>query len=242
MDVPLPRREPGRASEWRGRIAGLAFGAALATALVEGFGDGREAIRLGLGGVLLVAGLTVVAVKFLRRRRAARARAVAPVAVIVPPMPDPPPAPITDLDRGVGAIRRTDRGFDPTRFAGYAAMTFRDVQAARMRRDIGGLRDRLTPEMSHELHALCDRLRAAGRSNRVEEVEILAEVTEAWQDGDRDYVTACITGSMLDDTVDDATGEPVDGSRTTPRPVEQFLTFTRPAGLNFWMLSAIQGA
>jgi predicted lipid-binding transport protein (Tim44 family) len=32
----------------------------------------------------------------------------------------------------------------------------------------------------------------------------------------------------------------VDGSKTVPRAVEEFWTFTRPAGLNFWMLSAIQ--
>jgi predicted lipid-binding transport protein (Tim44 family) len=32
----------------------------------------------------------------------------------------------------------------------------------------------------------------------------------------------------------------VDGSRTIVKAVEEFWTFTRPAGLNPWMLSAIQ--
>jgi len=34
----------------------------------------------------------------------------------------------------------------------------------------------------------------------------------------------------------------VEGSRAVPRAVNEFWTFTRPAGLNFWMLSAIQTA
>jgi hypothetical protein len=44
----------------------------------------------------------------------------------------------------------------------------------------------------------------------------------------------------VDYTVDEAGNSLVDGSRTIPRDVEEFWTFARPAGLNFWMLSAIQ--
>ena len=78
--------------------------------------------------------------------------------------------------------------------------------------------------------------------NRVAEIEITATVTEAWQESDRDYVTAYIEGSIVDYTVDEASDRLVSGSKTVPRGVEEFWTFTRPAGLNFWMLSAIQTA
>lgn len=71
-------------------------------------------------------------------------------------------------------------------------------------------------------------------------MKVSAEVTEAWQDGDRDYVTAYVGGSMQSHTVDDATGQVVDGVPARPVPVAAFLTFTRPAGLNFWKLSVIQ--
>lgn len=94
--------------------------------------------------------------------------------------------------------------------------------------------------MYGEMQAQCDRLRSAGRVNRVAEIEITATVTEAWQESGRDYVTADIGGSIVDYTVDEVGDRLVDGSRTTPRDVEEFWTFTRPAGLNFWMLSAIQ--
>ena len=45
---------------------------------------------------------------------------------------------------------------------------------------------------------------------------------------------------MLDDTVDELTGALVAGSKTAPEDVEAFWAFTRAAGLNPWLLSAIQ--
>jgi predicted lipid-binding transport protein (Tim44 family) len=144
------------------------------------------------------------------------------------------------LERGLRDIRRTDPGFDPSRFVGYAGMVFRDAQSAWMARDFASLRERVTAEMYGALQAQCTRVRSAHRVNRVTEIEITAVVTEAWQEGGRDYVTAHIGGSMVDYTVDEMSDRLVDGSRTIPRAVEEFWTFARPAGLNFWMLSAIQ--
>ena len=94
--------------------------------------------------------------------------------------------------------------------------------------------------MYGELQARGDRLHEAGRLNRIDGIEIRAEITEAWQESDQDYVTAYISGSMIDYTVDAMTDGLVNGSRAIPKDVEEFWTFTRPAGLNFWMLSAIQ--
>lgn len=155
-------------------------------------------------------------------------------------MPDDRPNRDGSFDRGLRDIRQTDPGFDPTRFAGYAGMMFRDAQSAWTTRDLGSLRDRVTRELHGELQAQCERLRSGLRVNRIEEVEITATVTEAWQESGRDYVTAHVSGSLVDYTVDEAGGSVVDGSRTIARAVEEFWTFTRPAGLNFWMLSAIQ--
>jgi predicted lipid-binding transport protein (Tim44 family) len=197
----------------------------------------RPESGIGVEGILLVAGgmIAGLCVLLRRRARARRRDPVAPAAVVRDPA-----IPETELDRGVRDIRRTDRGFDPVRFAGYAAMMLRDVHGARVARNAGALRDRLTPAMYVELEGCCDRLRTSGRSARVAEMEVRSEVTEAWQEDQRDYVTAYVGGSMLSHTVDDVTGKVVDGSPATPTPIEAFLTFTRPAGLNFWMLSIIQ--
>ena len=194
----------------------------------------------------VVGGLALLLVT-IGRRRLALAQS-AREARDVPSVGEMPPLAATmddprresDLDRGVRDIRRTDPGFDATRFSGYTGMMFRDVQIAWMTRDIASLRERVTPEMYGELQAQCDRLRSNRRSNRVEEIEIRTEITEAWQESGRDYVTAYIAGAMVDYTVDDVSDGLLDGSRTIARNVEEFWTFTRPAGLNFWMLSAIQ--
>jgi predicted lipid-binding transport protein (Tim44 family) len=202
-------------------LAGFVAGG-LIGGLLHGFGRGLLSMDL-----VLAAGLLLL--MFLRRRRA---------AIAAPPwtptgVPSDGerqssgaaaehPGGDSNLDRGVQDIRQTDPGFDPSRFVGYAAMMFRDTQSAWLSRDVGPLRDRVTSEMYGRLQVHCDGLQSSVPTHRVEPIEIGAEITEAWQAGHRDYVTAHITGSH------------------GPRPVDEFWTFTRPAGLNFWMLSAIQ--
>ena len=249
--VIVPRAPPARHSGgWMGTLAVVAAGALIAGLLFRSLGDGpgHRHIGVGLLDLLLGGGGIVVLLIFGRRRHAARAQPTR-VAVSVsssvdtlsgPTTTDDHPGGGSSFDRGVRDIRRTDPGFDPARFAGYAAMVFREAQAAWMTRDIGSLRARVTPEMYGALQAQCDRLRNTGQTNRVERIEITAEITEAWQKSGRDYVTADIRGSIVDYTVDEVNDGLVRGSRAIPRTIEEFWTFTRPAGLNFWMLSAIQ--
>jgi predicted lipid-binding transport protein (Tim44 family) len=192
----------------------------------------------GLLDLLLVGAGIGLLVTFLFRRRAAPAQPMQ--AALRVPRSLEAPLVESSLDRGIREIRQTDAKFDPARLAGYTGMVFRDVQNAWMTRDIDSLRDRLSPEMYGELQARCGQLRQARQLNRIECIEIRAEITEAWQERDRDYVTAYIAGSMVDYLVDEVTGGLVNGSTAIPKDVEEFWTFTRPAGLNFWMLSAIQ--
>ena len=225
-----PRLRAGR--DWIAPVAGLALGALVGHLVHAGIGVVHEAIVLG------AAGAAAATLLFLRRRATYRT----PMPAVKTPRvaAEPVPAIPTDLDRGVSDIRRTDPGFDAARFAGYAAMTFRDVHSAAAG-DVAGLRHRVTPAMYVELEARGQRLRSSGRSVHVAAVEVGAEVTEAWQESGRDYVTAYVGGSMLRHTIDGTTGRIVEGSASNPVAVEAFLTFTRPAGLNFWMLSLIQG-
>jgi predicted lipid-binding transport protein (Tim44 family) len=243
VSAPLLSRVP----PWIVPIIGLVAGTLIGNVLFGILGADAHAVMVlpvDVGVALLVLGLLA-----LRRQRSARADGARQPSrdrarpVAVPELPvtvEDDPRPASDLDNGVRDIRETDPGFDPTRFAGYTGMIFRDAHTAWMRRDIASLRQRLTPEMYGALVAQCERLRDARRSNRVEAVEIQTEITEAWQESGRDFVTAYIVGSMIDYTVDDASDASVEGSRTIPRDVNEFWTFTRPAGLNFWMLSAIQ--
>jgi predicted lipid-binding transport protein (Tim44 family) len=239
--VPVRTPPVRRVGQWMGPLVG--FGAGwLVVSLLFGVGGlqggGMRLVTWVLGGLVLL--LVILRHRQLARAQPAREDAPGVVELLPPAATIDVPRGESDLERGVLDIRRTDPGFDATRFSGYTGMMFRDAQTAWMTRDIASLRPRVTPEIYGELQARCDRLRSSRRSNRVEEIDIRSEITEAWQEGGRDYVTAHIAGSMVDYTVDDVSDGLVEGSRTFPHAVEEFWTFTRPAGLNFWMLSAIQ--
>ena len=244
-----PVAVPARSAPSLSTLAGFAAGGLIAGSL---FGVLRLDRGISLGFLDLLLGGSLVLLLVLRRRfHAAHAQPPHGPSSVSRSSLDAPadrsttaeyPAGGSSLEHGIRDIRRTDPGFDPARFAGYTAMVFRDAQAAWTAQDIGALRDRLTPEMYVELQAQCSQLRKSGQADRVERVEITAEITEAWQEGGRDYTTAYIDGSIVDYTVDAVTQSLVHGSRTVPRDIEEFWTFTRPAGLNFWMRSAIRTA
>ncbi len=241
-----------------GGIAGFALGGLLGSMLFgHGFGGGFGMLDLILIGVALF-----LLFSFLRRRREAAAQpgygqqpayamAGGPGGYDVgatagsagTAVETEPPAQTVDLERGLGYIRQMDSGFDPAALVTWARGTYLDVQSTLRSRDMSSLRDRLAPEIYAQLQAQCDRLRGARQTNVVERIDVRrAELTEAWQETGRDYVTVYVAASMLDYTVDDGTGAVVEGSKTQPQDVEEFWTFTRPVGRNPWQLSAIQTA
>jgi len=240
-----------------GGIAGFALGGLLGSLLFGGMGGlGRGFGGIGLMEILLIGGGIVLLVMFLRRRREATpAPAYAGstgsaysgmestgggTSTITPEMPATA-AVDSDLDRGLGHIRSMDPAFDPTAMADTAKRMFQGVQQAVTMRDIAWVRDHLGTEIYAVLQDQCDRLRAAKQTNRVEKIDIgSADVTEAWQESGQDFVTVHLRASMLDYTLDDDTGNVVDGSKTTPTDIDEYWTFMRPVGPNRWKLSAIQ--
>jgi predicted lipid-binding transport protein (Tim44 family) len=87
----------------------------------------------------------------------------------------------------------------------------------------------------------CDRLRAEGKINRLENIAVRsAEVTEAWQESGQDYVTVHFLASLLDYTTDESGARVLEGSRTEPVKFEEYWTFVRPVGPGAFRLSAIQ--
>jgi predicted lipid-binding transport protein (Tim44 family) len=242
-----------------GGIAGFALGGLLGSLLFGGLGGlGRGFGGIGLMDILLIGGGIALLVMFLRRRRAetpapayagagatgsaygAVEHAGGGTATITPEMPAPADG---DLARGITHIRSMDPAFEPAAMADTARRMFQGVQQAVTMRDIAWIREHLGNEMYAVLQEQCDRLRAARQTNRVEKLDIRsADVTEAWQESGQDFVTVRLTGSMLDYTIDDASADVVDGSRSVPTDVDEYWTFTRPVGPNRWKLSAIQTA
>jgi predicted lipid-binding transport protein (Tim44 family) len=252
-----PLQRPSFFSGLMGGIAGFALGGLLGSLLFRGFGGFGSGI--GLLDIMLIVGGLGLLFAYLRRRRVetpvpATAGGPAPAygtaygagaaagsggGTITMEMP----AGQSDLERGIGHIRQMDPAFEPGRVVEFARSAFHGVQAAIQSRDLSLVQGWLTPQMYSELRSQCDQLTAARRSNRVERIDIRsAELSEAWQESGRDWVSVMIAASLLDYVVDDASGAVVEGSRTEPQQVEEFWTFTRPVGNNAWQLSAIQSA
>jgi predicted lipid-binding transport protein (Tim44 family) len=238
-------------------IAGFALGGMLGSMLFGGLGHGLGGFGgMGLLEMLLIGGGLFFLFRFFRNRHAQNSQPAYAGAAgqasaygggaerswgtssgATVEMPAAP----SDLERGIAQIRTMDPDLNPTAIADHARRVYFVVQQAIGMRELAGVREYVTPEMATALQAQCDRLRGARRTNRVEQLDIRrAEVSEAWQESGQDYVTVFVAASMLDYTVDDATGAVVEGSRTAPQGIEDFWTFTRPVGNNPWKLSAIQ--
>ena len=245
---PQPQR-PGWGAGLMGGLAGLALGGLLGSMLFgHGMGGG-----IGLLEILLIAGGAFLLFRMMRSRQAAPEPAPGlrsgcgaqwqsqpqPQMYQAQPVETGP----SDLDRGIANIRRMDAGFDPARFGDTASDIFFKVQAAWMNRDMSQASGAITPEMGDILQKDCDRLRGQGRINRLDNIAVRSvTVTEAWQESGQDYVTVDFLASLLDYTVDERSGQVVEGNRTDPVKFEEFWTFTRPVGPNAWRLSAIQQA
>jgi predicted lipid-binding transport protein (Tim44 family) len=241
----VPR--PSFLGSMAGAFAGFALGGLLGNLL---FGAGRG-FGLGLFDMLPVGGALTLLYQFMKRREAAPAHAGAGSAraprtntgaggTAVLEMPSGAAGSHGDLARGIDHIRQMDAAFDPVALAEWARAQYGNVQSAVMMRDMGIVRDRLAPQMYADLQRQAEELKARKRTNYVEKIAIeRSEVTEAWQESGQDFATVYFAGSMVDYTLDDASGELVEGSREVA-PFEEFWTFTRPVGPSKWKLAAIQ--
>jgi predicted lipid-binding transport protein (Tim44 family) len=231
-------------------IGGLLVGGLIGSLLFGGHGGG-----IGFLEILVIGGLILLAISFIRRRQ----QEPQPAAPAGYPAPDDarnwsqptaqysgvPAATLdapADLERGVGYVRQMDPGFEPRRAAEEASDIFFRVQAAWMTRDMSAAAAALTPEMRNILQNDCDKLRAARRINRLENIAVRStDVTEVWQEAGQDYLTVHFLASLLDYTTDES-GAVLEGSRTEPVKFEEYWTFVRPVGPNAFRLSAIQQA
>jgi predicted lipid-binding transport protein (Tim44 family) len=114
-----------------------------------------------------------------------------------------------------------------------------ELQAAWSNEDIGKLRTLATPEMvSYVTRDIADH-RAQNIVNTVSDVKLLqGDLAEAWREGETDFASVAMRYSLIDKTVDRATGRLVKGSEQ-PTEVTEVWTFLRPRGAG-WELSAIQ--
>ncbi len=260
MQTPTPQRS------WGGMLGGLLLGGLLGGLLFGGLGGLGGGLFGGIGllEILIVGGLILFAISWMRRRQAAAAAPAyaggyggnyqasgydqpsgsswrEPAGPALSTATIEAPAEPSDLDRGLGHIRQMDGAFDPAAFGERATDMFFKIQAAWTTRDLSRVTDLVTPEMIGILQEQVNRLRAERKINRLENIAVRqAQVTEAWQEKGQDFATVYFLASLVDYTTDESGAQVLDGSRTEPVKFEEYWTFTRPVGPNSWKLGAIQ--
>jgi predicted lipid-binding transport protein (Tim44 family) len=149
----------------------------------------------------------------------------------------------SDTESGLRYIRQMDPSFDEARFRDTCMDTFFRLQGAWGTRDLSSIRGLVTDEVYRRIQQDADNLKAEKRINKLDNIAVRStDITEAWQESGRDYVTVRFYANLVDYTVDEGTGQVVSGSKTDPVKFEEYWTFTRPVGNNPWQLSAINQA
>ena len=116
-----------------------------------------------------------------------------------------------------------------------------EVQTAYGTEDVGALRTRMTPEMLSYYAEELAKNSSRGVINHISDVKLQqGDLAEAWREGNDDYATVAMRYSMVDRTLDRASGQLVEG-KTEPQEARELWTFRRTRG-GQWVLSAVQQA
>jgi predicted lipid-binding transport protein (Tim44 family) len=145
-----------------------------------------------------------------------------------------------EVERGLEEIRGSDPSFNTGSFLETVEDLFFRIQAAWMNRSFNGTRDLVTPEMKEYFSGEFKRMNQQHIVNRLENIAVRkVEIAEAWQESGRDYITVLFTANLLDYTVDDSSGEVIEGDKLEPVKFQEFWTFSRGFGAGRWQLAGI---
>ncbi len=235
----------------RGLAGGLA-GGFLGSMLFSGLGHGAMGSGGGGGGIgfleILLLGIgAFLLFRFIRNRKKTAASQLQQTQYTPPPYSQDPyspqaPTPDQTVEAGIGHIQSMDARFNPADFKDWVQDLFFKIQAAWANQDLGPLTPFLAPEIKAMFSQDLEGQKARGQVNRLENIAVRSvDITEAWQEEGKDYITILFYANLLDYVEDKKTGALVSGSKTEPVKFREYWTFTRPVGgQGTWLLSAIQ--
>ena len=235
----------------RGLAGGLA-GGFLGSMLFSGLGHGAMGSGGGGGGIgfleILLLGIgAFLLFRFIRSRKRTAESQTRQTGYIPPnyaqeSVPFQAPAADQTVEAGIGHIQSMDARFNPADFKEWVQDLFFKIQAAWTNQDLGPLTPFLAPEIKAMFSQDLEGQKARGQVNRLENIAVRSvDITEAWQEEGKDYITILFYANLLDYLEDKKTGALVSGSKTEPVKFREYWTFTRPVGgQGTWQLSAIQ--
>lgn len=240
-----------------GFLGSMLFGGSGHAAAGGGAGGGG----IGLMDIALIGLLIYFAMKFFRRRQqqssasagyynandaySERIEGASQYSRIEPSSASAPQAGVSgsaERDAGLARVRQFDPAFSEESFKDSAQDMFFRIQAAWMNRSLDGIEPLLTSEMAGILRQELSVMIQQGKINRLENIAVRkVELSEIWQETGKDFITVLFTANLLDYTVDDKTGQVIEGDRLNPVKFQEFWTFCRDIGSgSAWRLSAIQ--
>jgi predicted lipid-binding transport protein (Tim44 family) len=229
----------------RGGMLGGFFGGLLTAGLLgmlfgHGFGGGLGGF-FSFIGLIVQLGLVALIVMLVWRyfhRRAQPAYAGGHLYSDGPPV-RPGMVGLAGSGGGGGRERADDVGISGADYDAFERL-LGETQAAYSAEDVGALRSRATPEMVSYFSEDLAKNASRGLVSRVSDVKLLqGDLAEAWREGDTDYATVAMRFSLIDSTVERASGRVVEGDPTHPQEVSEVWTFRRSRG-SPWIVSAIQ--
>jgi predicted lipid-binding transport protein (Tim44 family) len=114
-----------------------------------------------------------------------------------------------------------------------------EIQTAYGAEDLAALRARVTPEMLSYFSEELSENASRGMVNQLSDIKLLqGDLSEAWREDDVEYATVAMRYSLVDRTIERASGRLVDGD-ANPQEATELWTFMRVRG-GGWLLSAIQ--
>ena len=154
-------------------------------------------------------------------------------------MPDIAPAGSAGAG-GLEAVRRSDPNFDPDLFLEGVQDIFFKIQAAWMRRDLAPVEGLVGEDLAAEYRRQMADLKTHGRVNRLENIAVRSvQIVDAGLDQGHAWITVEFNANLLDYTVDENTGDIVEGDATQPVKFQERWTFAAPEGTSAWKLEGI---
>ncbi|MBI5582201.1 MAG: Tim44 domain-containing protein [Deltaproteobacteria bacterium] len=237
-------------------LAGGLAGGFLGSLLFGGMGHGAMGAGGGGGGIgfleiLLLALGAYLLFRFIRGRKknappaAYQGNDTPPPysqAAFNAPAQSPGQSPGQEVEAGLSHIQSMDARFDPAAFKDWVQDLFFKIQASWENQDLGPVLPFLGPEIKELFSRDLGEQQARGQVNRLENIAVRSvDITEAWQEEGKDFITVFFYANLLDFVEDRKTGAIVSGSKVEPVKFREFWTFVRPVGGgNTWQLSAIQ--
>lgn len=154
-----------------------------------------------------------------------------------------------DAGGGSGGYGGAPAALQPLTLSGEDFNSFeqllQQIQTAFGAEDLDRLRPMATPEMASYFAEQIAQNARRGVVNKIADVRLTkGDLSEAWSEALGEYATVAVRFSLLDWTVERASGKVVEGDPSTPQEVTEVWTFRRDphSGPRGWKLSAIQQA